>query len=349
MLHGLDGGKLWMSEFDITRNAGSQERYERAFRDEMPKRQALYDLLRTADPAFHGLTAFVNVPDCLSDSVKPKTLGYATGLDDVFAPMGFPCNYARAGLRHPHDVYVLAKNSVDLLSDDELAKVLSHRVYVDSQGAKALVARGFGADLCARVSDYAPGETFEREVFADGEEVPLQSDATNVRLEAENGAETLSRFVRIDAGSGARVELGAGLTLGTNRRGGRVMVAGWTYDCQGWNRWNKYMRPVRKERLVKAIDRLAGGVLPYVCIENNYAQSSYATLADGSELVVATNLCDDDWDGLALRRGAPPAAAKRLDDDGEWRPVQFEWKNDVVTFRTGTVRQLAPQILRIWP
>ena len=349
VLHGLDGGKLWMSEFDSPADVGSQARYERAFRDGLWKRQALYDVIRTEGPQFHGTTAFVNLPPRLSDPVKPETPGYASGLDDVFGPMGFPCNFAKSGLTHPHDVYVLVRNSVDLLSDHEIEQVLSHRAFVDSQGAKALVRRGFGGDLCVEVSDYAPEDTFNFEVFADGEELAMQSDGTNVRLEAASGAETLSRFVRVDRVHGGRVELGAGLTLGRNARGGLVMVAGWTYDCRGWNRWNKYLRPVRKERLVKAIDRLAGGVMPYVCVEDNHAQSSYATLADGSELVVVTNLGGDDWADLALRRGSPPKAASRLDDRGEWQRVQFSWKDNVVTFRTGPVRPLEPQVLRVLP
>ncbi|MBO5751832.1 MAG: hypothetical protein J6R80_05455 [Kiritimatiellae bacterium] len=349
ILYGVDGGKIWMSEFDRTIDTHSQSRYEQVFSKYLPMRQALYDLVRTKSPRFRGITAFVNSPSRLSDSVKPESINYASGLDDIFLPMGFPCSFAKADRSHPHDIYILVKKSIKLLSDEELAQVLSHRVIVDSLGAKELVSRGFGADICASVTDYKPNEVFNTEVFADGTKVRWQSDATNVRLEAAEGAKTLSRFVNIDSVNGTSTEMGAGLILGTNARGGRVMVMGWTYDCQGWNRWNKYLRPVRKEILIKAIDRLIGGVLPYVCVENNHTLSSYATLDDGSELVAVTNFGDDDWQELALRLGTKPLAAKRLTYDGSWEEISFEKEGDVVKFKTGEVRPLTPQILLITP
>ena len=352
VLYGLDGAKIWMSEFERPRDVGSQARYERVFRDELPKRQALYDLMQTQHPKFHGVTGVLNWGDGVCDSTRWGGWDAATPVNAFFMPFGFPCEIARAGLVDPRNVYVLTRNSVKAMTDAEIRAVLGHRAYVDSIAAKDLTRRGFAKLLGVEATDGGDDFFYNAERPTDGS-LPLKmmSDGSSAALKPlSDKVEVLSEFVYRDPFMAKADVKSPGLTYFVNELGGEVAVAGWTFDNTGFSfmSWNKYTKVSRKEQLVKVMDRLAGGLLPFVACENNHAISSWATLDDGSTLFVMTNLAVDDWQDLRVRLDKVPASAQLLQDDGTWRPVVAEKTGaQNVTFRVGEVRCLVPQILKL--
>ena len=350
VLYGLDGAKLWMSEFERAEDVGSQARYERVFRDELPKRQALYDLLRTRHPKFRGVTGVVNWGDYASDSTRLGAWDCGSPVRDVFAPMGFPCEYARPGLRDVRNVYALTRDSVGKMTDDEVRSVLSHRAYVDSIAAKDLTRRGFAKLLGVEATDGGDDFYYNYELPKDGTKpLKMMSDDSSACLKpVSDRVEVLSEFAYRDPFMKSPDIKAPALTYFRNDLGGEVAVAGWTFENAGFQyiSWNKYMKVARKEQLVKVMDRLAGGFLPFVACENNHAISTWATLDDGSVLVTLTNLAADDWQDLRLRLDRVPAKVRLLQDDGTWKSIAAEQTApQEVTFRVGEVRCLVPQIL----
>ena len=177
----------------------------------------------------------------------------------------------------------------------------------------------------------------------------MMSDDSSAFLKPlSDKVEVLSTFAYRDPFMAAAEDKSPGLTYFRNALGGEVAVAGWTFANTGFSymSWNKFTKVARKEQLVKVVDRLAGGLMPFVACENNHAISTWATLDDGSTLFVMTNLAVDDWQDLRVRLDKVPASAKLLKDDGTWRPVVAEKSGaQEVTFRVGEVRCLVPQSL----
>ena len=352
VIYGLDGAKIWMSEFERPEDVGSQARYEKVFRDELPKRQALYDLMQARHPKFHGVTGVVNWGDWVSDSVRCDAWDNPNPVREVFMPFGFPCEFAKPALKDPRNVFAISRDAVTKMTDDEVRAVLSHRAYVDASAAKELTRRGFAELMGVEATDGDADFYYNGERTADGSAVlRMMGDDSSAFLKPVSGrVEVLSAFTYRDPFMGKADEKGPALTYFRNAAGGEVAVAGWTFANAGFTycSWNKYTKVMRKEQLVKVMDRLAGGFMPFVACENNHAISTWASLDDGSTLVTLTNLAVDDWRDLRVRLDRTPGEAKLLMDDGTWRPVAAERTGrEEVTFRVGEVRCLKPQILLI--
>ena len=350
VLFGLDGAKIWMSEFERAQDVGSQARYERVFRDELPKRQALYDLMRTQHPRFHGVTGVINWEDWSSDSMKHGAWDNDTPAREVFMPFGFPCEFAKPGLTDPRNVYALTRADVQKMTDGEVRAVLAHRAYVDAAGAKELTKRGFAKLIGVEATDGGEDFFYNCELPTDGAKpLGMMWTETSACLKPlSDKVEVLSEFAYRDPFMKHPDRKAPALTYFRNARGGEVAVSGWTFENGGWNAWARYLKVARKEQLVKVMDRLAGGFMPFTACENNHALTTWATLDDGSTLVTLTNLAVDDWQDLRVRLDKVPASAKLLQDDGTWKPVKAEKTGaDEVTFRVGEVRCLVPNILRL--
>ena len=350
ILYGLDGAKLWMSEYERAQDVGSQARYEQVFRDEMPLRQALYDLMRTQHPKFHGVTGAINWGRDICDSTRKGAWDMGTPVNAVFAPFGFPCEIAKTDVSDPRNVWALTRNSVRVMSDDEIRTVLGRRAYVDAIAAKDLTGRGFAKLLGVEATDGDENFYYNIEIPADGSDVlKMMSDDSSAFLKpVSDKIEVLSRFAYRDPFMKEPDVKSPGLTYFRNELGGEVAVAGWTFENKGLSSWSKYTKVARKEQLVKVMARLAGGLMPFVACENNHAISTWATLDDGSTLFTMTNLAIDDWQDLRVRLDSVPASAQVLEDNGTWRTVKAEKTGEhEVTFRVGEVRCLKPKILLI--
>lgn len=351
ILMGLDGAKIWMSEFDRAKDTGSQRRYEEVFARELPKRQALYDLMETRHPRFHGVTGIVNWGDWGSDSVRSGAIDGPSPVASVFAPFGFPCEYAKSGLRDSRNVYALTGESVKLMTDADIRGVLAHRAYVDAAGAKELTKRGFADLLGVSATNGGDDFFFSVELPKDGSD-PLKigwDESAACLKPLTDKVEVLTEFAYRDPFMKTPQIKAPALTYFRNGLGGEVAVAGWTFqNGNSYMSWNKYTRVGRKEQLEKVMDRLAGGFMPFVAVENNHALVHWASLDDGTTLLVVTNLAVDDWQALRVRLDKVPASAQLLQDDGTWKPVAAEKTGArEVTFRVGKVACLVPQILRL--
>lgn len=344
ILLGLDGAKLWMSEFDYSHFEDSQCRFEARFSRELPKREALYALLKDG-AEYHGVIGNLPKVHWLGDSVRMGGDGYADLCNMVCGPFGFPVYYKKPGSKDPRDIYTLSENDVDLLQDADLLAILSSRVFVDASGAKALSKRGFSNLMGVEATDGDASFAFTVENPLDGSDqmnIMWDASAASLRPLAED-VKVISEFA-FNSPGGVSEEKGPALTVFENRLGGKVAVAGWSIKSP----WYKFLKPSRRELLLKVFDMLAGGFFPGMLTSPSFGLCFNADLPGGDELIAAANLSLDPWHGLSVRMREIPANAEMLCDDGKWiRVAVSQTGEDEVTFDCGEIATCEYAIVRI--
>lgn len=344
ILLGLDGAKLWMSEFDYRHFTDSQSRYEKRFSEELPKREELYRLVK-GGAVFHGAIGNLPSPYWLSDSVRRGGIFYDDLCKVLCGPFGFPVYYRKPCPADRRDIYTLTGNDVALLPDSDLLAILSSRVFIDASGAKELTKRGLAELIGVTATDGPADFAFTEEKAADS------ADPLYIMWDAEaaflsplgDGVEVLSDFFYTSPGK-APEKKGPSLTVFRNRLGGTAAVAGWSIRMD----WYKLLKPSRRDLMLKAFDVLAGGFFPGMLTAPSAGLCFNATLADGTELIAAANLSHDVWEnGLAVRLRDLPQNAEMLQNDGKWTPLFCRKTGDSeVTFDCGKIGTCEYAIIR---
>lgn len=320
MLMGLDGAKLWTSEFQEPVDTGSQRKYERRLRDYC----GYYSALRALAPQIRwcGVARPLFTP---RDWVEGNPWGpgenaglFANDWDGIpEISYGLPLRCEEPGC---DGIIAITGDEAQWMDDGDVEKALSGHAVVDGIAARHLTERGFAG--LSGVESTAGGDDFHfsSERLDDGSvEAGFLWDGTASLLKpVAPEVETLSWFCKGTRFVDSVPEFPAA-TLFTNRLGGRVAVLGWSFNMP----WFKMLRPQRRKILVNILERLAGTPLEMAVETGGKAFVRHGILPNGREIVAVFPCGCDMEEKLPLRLIRNPRKGEVLLADGSWRETAF--------------------------
>jgi len=317
MMCGAAGAKLWY----VNAHKG-EEPVSRAYTDILSERQGFN---RTLSRELRGATLEGFTMPC--NAAVPKgafpTVGMNFGAGasvpvNEASPFGVPLR-ASFALDERQTVYSLtSKEETDLFTDDQIRSLLSCRVLVDGEAAVELTRRGFGDLIGCEATPDADGFTAELDEES-GRRIILAPSSKPARLKAHDGARTVSTLIYVPfSGATTFDRIAPGALVFTNRLGGTVATIAYRHDTSGWHRHNE----ARKRWLVKILDILNGGPVPFVCGNAQHAAVLVNRLPAGGHIVTVCNFNPEPMRQVGLRLPKDAHEVSVLLHDGTWRPLE---------------------------
>ena len=335
-LEDVKGAKIW-----ITRSEPAESLSRAAYRRAFCENRGLMEWAAKADFVQDGFV----IPAMTVVRSESKAVDWGSC---YFSRIGIPY---RIGTPRPGGAVALSGKAVEVLTDEEISKILTGRVLLDGTAALRLTERGFAADIGVAAKAWT-GKTIQCQEFADGRKLHRGLLAGSADLSA------FADEVEIRSKLFNRPRLGAdfqyvapGSIRFTNARGGTVFIFAHALTEQrpAYNQSTMYSETFRDE-VVEAgrelVGSLVGGVV-YLGDEPMMVETGRTT-ADGSVFVL-DNLELDTDNAPVLLFASTPQFIERLQPDGSWRPVRFSCgKGGVCTLKT-CVRTQEPAIFRYGP
>ena len=255
---------------------------------------------------------------------RPQDQGGWT--DFVFGKFGVPF---QATLDFTQDgVYAISgKSAVSRFTDDELRQLLSRKLLVDADAARALAARGLADCLGTAVEETSMKFTGERDETI-GHDISYPSSFTPPRFALLPGAEALSWLIRrADAGATGYARVAPATVKFANRLGGTVVTTAYNMRMGV-----THLYGVSRQRwLWHVLDELNGAPFDNVAVDPQNVMTLARRAEDGTESILVTNLNPDPLDAVRVRRAIRPKTVGVLTNDGTWKPADFVWTDGVLT------------------
>lgn len=341
MLMGLDGAKLWTSEFRRPLHTGSQARYEAYLRDYAGFYAKLREIVAdgvkwqgAGAPVFRPRAAFGGHAKRTAEGI------YVDNWDmPLEAEYGTPLRY------DPLDeggVFTLRREDVRAMTDADLRTLLSGRVIVGGKAACLLCARGFGGFLGLKADEGDDAFHFKFETPANGEWLMACNWCEGMtRLSGlAKGAETLFWFCQ-----GTRTEPKRAFPAAVSFRnalGGTVVTLGWNFDM----REHYVFQPLRRLEYIAILDRLSGRPVEFVAETGDPTLVRHGLLKDGTELVTLNALTYEVEPSVSLRLLRTPKTVECLTLAGGWEAVPWKRTDDRTISVDRELRPLVPLVLR---
>ena len=324
---GLKGAKMWL----VNAHKGKYP-VSRHYTDILARHRGFYPAVSAAVNA--STPAGVLIP-CTCD-YPSFNAACGQGNYDSFAPDGWghrifswygipftmTQDFGRDG------IYALGgKEALAHLSDDDIRKILSHRVIVDGLSLRALVKRGFSELVGAEIVETPPLFTGERSEMS-GDFLSLPKRMSPPVLRALPGAKTLSSIIWRESSYAKDFErVAPACILYRNRLGGTVAAMSYHLGMGA-----SYLYSEGRQRFVNdVLDSLAGEAVDNICMNAQNVLALERRAADGSDLVLLQNLNYDPEREALLRRRVRPSSVEVMDDHGAWRAAAFSWAEGIVT------------------
>ena len=321
---GMKGAKVWY----VNGHKGTLP-VSRAYTDILARNRGLLDALSreacdAAGAEGVAVPCFSHFPKWhLAKMHNEMFIGSGTFAERVFIPFGIPFraekDFSRDG------VYVVSrKNEVERFTDEELAQVFSRKVLVTAEAALALTKRG-RQDLIGLAADMKQFRfNRERDVETGIECAAVPTDNMPFFSNLAPGAEVLAKLgFSPYTGSPVFEEAAPGAVLWRNALGGVVITCAYHTEMTPLHKFSE----ARKQYMVKLLDRLSGGPLPYVCGNNQDVMVFARKQKDGSSVVLAVNLNSEPIGEFRLR--VPNAKSLSvLAPDGTWQMQKFSRDGD---------------------
>ncbi|MCQ2388201.1 MAG: glycosyl hydrolase family 28 protein, partial [Kiritimatiellae bacterium] len=341
MLMGLDGAKLWTSEFRHPVHTGSQARYEAYLRDFAGFYATLRETI-AAGVRWQGVGAPVFRPRPVLGGHALRTPEGVYG-DDWSCPLeatfGTPLRYDSVDAG---GAFTLRREDVRAMTDDDIAKVLSGKAIVGGKAAQLLCARGFGELLGVKADAGDDAFHFKFETPADGSWLMGCNWCEGMTRLAPvgRGAETTHWFCQ-----GTRVaperKFPAAVQF-KNAKGGTVITLGWDFDLP----FHYQFQPLRRAEYLSHLDRLNGKPVEFVAETGDATLVRHGLLADGHELVTLNALTYEVEPSVKLRLLRTPKTAEELSPAGAWRPVSWTRTAPDAVVVAAELKPLVPLVLR---
>ena len=235
--------------------------------------------------------------------------------ETICIPFGIPFQIVRDF--DADRTYALATAAeVSRLSDDDLRRILSHRVLVFRDAAEALSKRGF--DSLTGVKVERRNLVFNRERDdMHGVDLVFSPSSKDKLFTANPSAEVLSTLgYRPFPGSPQYDVASPATVLFTNILGGRVLTVQYHPKMADYQLYSE----ARRAWLLAVLDRLSG--------EKTFASGHDQDIlvlvrrkAAGEQIVLAENLNPEPIKQLSFRASPLPRKVERLAGDGSWRTV----------------------------
>ena len=321
---GMKGAKVWF----VNGHKGTLP-VSRAYTDVLAWNRGLLDALSREVGDAEGaegvaVPCFSHFPKWhLAKMHREMFMGAGTFAERVFIPFGIPFraekDFSRDG------VYVISRNDeVERFTDEELAQVFSHKVLVTAEAALALTKRG-RSDLIGLAADMKPFRfNRERDVETGLECAAVPTDNMPFFSNLAPDAEVLTKLgFSPYTGSPVFEEVAPGAVLWRNALGGLVVTCAYHTEMTGLHKFSE----ARKQYVVKLLDRLSGGLIPYVCGNDQDVLVFVRKKKDGASVVLAVNLNSEPIGEFRLR--APNVKSLSfLSPNGTWQPQKFSRDGD---------------------
>lgn len=324
ILEGTSGAKHW-----ITRLHAFEPDSGKAYRKKLAKNRGFYEALAALYPSLEWLGCRVPL------SSRP---GYgfpsspAVGDSD-----GWPvCVLERLGLpmyfSHKSGGAVFMDGPIDeLFTDEEIREMFRGPIFLASDTAMRLNARGFGALTGVDVKPWTGERASYETLFVNGNDANAQMKLCelipqNDRVRAESEVYHL-RDGRVHE------RLFPGVTVYDNPLGGRSVVFSGTPKTEfNYMEAFSFLTESRKKQLIKLLDE--AGCLPVYYPGDAEVYLKAARCADGSLMVAFFNLGLDPLEEIELTARAPFETVERLSEDGAREAVAFDEENGRAVIRT---------------
>lgn len=311
---GLVGAKLW---YVNAHKRGLP--VSRKYTDIMAEHRGWYDAL--VEVARESRAEGVRIPMEIGGEGWPRR---------IFGSYGVPF-LVEADLS-TDGIYALSGSAaLDRLTDDDVRRILSHRVLLDGTAAERLSQRGFSSLIGVEAKRDASVK-FTQESTPWGFDCGLSATDDVPILRPLPGARELTTLVFCTYNGAPAERVAPGATVFDNACGGRVVCGSWHDRVSGF----KIYSESRRNWLWRLLEALDAEALPVTGDDDQPLLCQCRRAADGALLVEAVNLCYDSLEGLHLRLSRVPDAAQVMAPDGTWRPVAFTkttrpgvWRLDV--------------------
>lgn len=318
MLSGINGCKLWMSEFEQPVHYGSQARFEEKIRTYRGFYAALYGISKEVSWSGVSGLAYRASRGVAGNPVNPfKSLYNGSGGHDIEGLYALPLRYEGV---EKEGVSLLHGGDDQNLTDEQIRELLSHAVVVDSIAARNLSARGFSELLGVNADSGDEDFNFSSDISVDGEVNSayrwLNTSSRLVPISDE--VEVISNFCTGDRFSSPKV-VAPSITFYKNKLGGRIAVLGWPSELT----YDQFYRLHRRNLLLKALDCVNGSPLEMAVETWQQSIVRHGILKDGREILAVTQVGLDQFDALPIRMARTPKLVERLLPDGSWESVDF--------------------------
>ncbi len=340
MLEGASGAKYWPNRF-VEYEPKSSEAYKKILSENRRLYAELYNVLKGAT---HKGVADIIVPKYTTlryeDSILLNNNYYWTHITGV---LGLPVNYCELDkINQP--VFLRAKTA-QMLSDEQLEKILSIGAVVDGGAVMEIQKRGFDKLLGVKASVWRSDVKITRERLTGkcGEYANkfIEPPVSSVKLEATSPkTEVWSEYVHLPYTYGdkklSRV-LAPACTYFENDKGGKIVVV--ASRPQGVN----HLTESKKALYIKLLNRLSDMAIWY----NGDAECYLKTLklVDGKYLVSLVNVGLDPLETFELGTTKKFSKVQYLDKDGIWKNMDVSFENNKIILKT-RIETFYPIIMR---
>ena len=324
LLHGLDGGKLWIAN---TRFYAPEPIVK--FPETIGKNQGFYrELHRTLQGVrWHGAT--LSVPDPSTDP-HPEFPGSFSSADTWTAWMtgyfGLPHRYEKSTVP---GIHLLCGNQISFFTDEELKRFLAEGCILDAAAARVLAERGF-----ANLTGVKP-EVITRKIAAgewikgkDNFFVSAFGKQQNQLIPADknNPPQYFSEFRDCEYYQSGKTDYVCdGAAVFKNELGGKVITVPFEISDSRIG-----VVPERKIYMKELFDK--AGVLPAWCTEPFDTYFRFGTLANGKQDIAAVcNISYEPMEEVNIGVKKVPAKIEKLSRDGGWDECAFSVNGNIIS------------------
>ena len=333
LLEGAKGAKHW-----ITRLSAFEPESGLAYRRVLGRHAGFYRTIAELLPSLTWRGCRIPTSDTPCFDYRKNNSGFNGWADCVLERLGLPMYFSPK----PGGVVCLEGEADGAFEDGTIARMLAGPVFLSSDAAARLIARGFGDALGVDVREWT-GAQPSKEIL------PFRNNPANVQIGYKElvplSADTIENSTVYHTVDGVQKQrLFPGSTIYKNLNGGTIF----TFCGTPRTNYNlveafSFLNHSRKRQLADMM-RMAGE-LPVYYPEDAEVYLRAADMADGRRFCAVFNLGLDPIDALTLVCDKPVTKIEKLMPDGSFRTIGFTEGNDGVLTLDTPAYTLDPVIL----
>lgn len=316
ILEGCHGAKHW-----ITRTHVYQPASGTAYRAILTRFHGFYETLfravQDSSPTGYAAAVLPSVPVFNPAPDRVAACGSARTWGTLLGVLGLPCNYVQT----PDLPALLTGEDVDLLSDDDLRRLLRNGLLLEGTAAEKLCQRGHGTDLGVTAEPWTGPRV-------SGERLGGTRLGPAVRYSrlTPTGPQTRIHSVLLHCKSGVSesfTEVGPAVTLFESAAGARSAVFAASFGSQRELSSFGFYDEDRKRELVELLGWLCGQPIAFHYPGDAEVYLKLRRFADGRHLLALLNLGHDPLATIPL---ASPYAISRVEmiaPGGQWQDIAY--------------------------
>ena len=327
ILEGVAGCKHWITKMnDFEPSSGE------AYRKKLSYFSAFYEELARIVPTLKWkgcripLVGYGFVPTTpVAEYKHPSAINGWAGC--VLERLGLPLYFSdKSG-----GVACLDGRKDEFFADDKILDMLRGNLFLSSDSAENLIARGFGKHLGVDVKNIPSDDTRASIEMIGDHRVSLQCELKKlIPTSADTIVHSTVFATPEGVGGNARIPLFPAVTEFKNDLGGRVFVFSGTPEANfNYQTAFSFLTKARKEQLISLLTTC--GELPLYYPDDAEVLMKVAEMPDGSTFCAFINLTLDRIDRITLISEKEASEIQYLTPDGRWDSVSFSESSGVLT------------------